>query len=235
MTDRQNAKLNMYEKVLIVFNEYKDVYAKVPALGIAVNKLQEHVTDIKSVTKQQTENRPQDVTKDKSSAIDRLVDITLKISSPIYVYASDTVNNRLLGRVNLNKSMFYSVHDQQALTISKIVASEAKSCGEVLLDYGVTKDDLTALDAAIAQVEGLINAPLITIGTRKLYTSNLRELFVAADSIVYDKLDKLMRLFKTSNPEFFTLYSNARNVINTAARKRKNDGEDMATEETTNE
>jgi hypothetical protein len=56
-------------------------------------------------------------------------------------------------------------------------------------------------------------------------------LFVAADSIIYDKLDKLVRLFKTSKPEFFTLYNNARNVVNTAARKRKNDGENATVEE----
>jgi hypothetical protein len=50
----------------------------------------------------------------------------------------------------------------------------------------------------------------------------LRTLFVRADSIIYDKLDKLIRLFKTSSPEFFALYGNARNIVNTAARKRKN-------------
>jgi hypothetical protein len=54
-----------------------------------------------------------------------------------------------------------------------------------------------------------------------MYTDSLRELFVAADSIVYDKLDKLIRLFNSSSPEFFTLYGNARNIINTAVRKRK--------------
>jgi hypothetical protein len=63
------------------------------------------------------------------------------------------------------------------------------------------------------------------VGERKMYTENLRELFVAADSIVYDKLDKLIRLFKTSSPDFFVLYGNARNVVNTAARKRKSESE----------
>jgi hypothetical protein len=61
------------------------------------------------------------------------------------------------------------------------------------------------------------------VGERKVYTDNLRELFVTADSIVYDKLDKLIRLFKTSSPDFFALYGNARNVVNTAARKRKSE------------
>jgi coenzyme F420-reducing hydrogenase beta subunit len=43
-------------------------------------------------------------------------------------------------------------------------------------------------------------------------------------------LDKLIRLFKTSKPEFFALYGNARNVVNTAVRKRKDKG-NAATEE----
>jgi hypothetical protein len=37
MTDRQNAKLNMYQKVVHVCYEYKQVYAGVPAMVIAVN------------------------------------------------------------------------------------------------------------------------------------------------------------------------------------------------------
>jgi hypothetical protein len=231
MTDKQNAKLSMYQKTLNVCNEHKQDYAGIPAFENAVNKLQQYVTDIQSATQQQMENSPKGSTKEKSFAIDRLVDATLKVTNPVYVYASDTGNSRLLEKMNLNKSMFYGGHDQTAVTLSKIVAAEAKNCGAILRDYGVSETDIADLDTTIAQVEALINAPSGVIGERKLHTSTLRELFVAADSIVYDKLDKLIRLFKTSKPEFFTLYSNARNVVNTAARKRKNTGESAATEE----
>jgi NADPH-dependent 7-cyano-7-deazaguanine reductase QueF len=68
----------------------------------------------------------------------------------------------------------------------------------------------------------LINTSSGVMRERKLYTSSFRELFVAADSIIYDRLDKFIRLFKTASLEFFTLYSNARNIIvNTAAKKEK--------------
>jgi hypothetical protein len=66
-----------------------------------------------------------------------------------------------------------------------------------------------------------MTAPTSEIGKRKVQTGTLRELFVQTDSLIYDKLDKIMRPFKTSNPDLFALYSNARNIINTAARKRK--------------
>jgi hypothetical protein len=221
MTDRQNAKLKMYQKVLNVCNKHKQKYAGVPALVNAVNELNIRVSDIQSVTQQQTETSSKGATKDKSTSIDRLVELSMKVANPLYVYAFDTKNNSLLEKVNVNKSTFYRNHDQAALTLAKIIAVEAKTYSEALRDYGVNDTDISELEAVISQLEGLINTPSNVIGERKLYTSTLREVFVAADSIVYDKLDKLVILFKTSMPEFFTLYSNARNVVNTAVRKRK--------------
>jgi hypothetical protein len=230
MNDRQNAKLNMYQKALDVCDEYKEEYAGIPALVNAVNGLKTRVSEIKSVTQQQTATVPKGATKDKSDVIDRVVELALKVANPIYVYAFDKSDNRLLQKVNVNKSMFYRNHDQATLTLAKIILAEANIHSAALTDYGINNADIAELETAISQLESLITAPSGVIGERKMYTSNLRELFVAADSIIYDKLDKLIGLFKSSSPEFFALYSNARNVVNTAARKRK-DKKDVAEEE----
>jgi hypothetical protein len=230
MTDRQNAKLNMYQKVLDVCNEYKKEYAGIPALVTAVNGLKTRVSEIQSVTQHQTGTVSKGATKDKSDVFDRLVELALKVANPIYVYAFDTSNNRLLQKVNVNKSMFYRNHDQETLTLAKIILAEANAYSTALTDYGVNNADFAELETAISQLEGLITAPSGVIGEHKLYTSNLRELFVAADSIIYDKLDKLIGLFKSSKPEFFALYSNARNVVNTAARKRREGAKEVKDE-----
>jgi hypothetical protein len=235
MNDIQKAKLKMYQNVLTVCSEYEEVYAKTPVFVSAVDELKQQVANIQSATQQQIVNNPKGVTIDKTFAIDRLVEISLKVANLIYVYAFSTGNNQLREKVNMNKSMFYRNHDQDSVALSKVIATEAKNNAETLLNYGLSENDITALDAAIVQAEELINAPSITIGTRKLHTSNLRRLFVAADSTIYDKLDKLIRIFKTSKPEFFILYTNARNVVNTSARKRKNTGENLAEEETKDE
>jgi len=52
-----------------------------------------------------------------------------------------------------------------------------------------------------------------TIGERKQKTTNLMQLFASLDSIFYDKLDKLMVLFKQSRPDFYDEYRTARNII----------------------
>jgi hypothetical protein len=55
----------------------------------------------------------------------------------------------------------------------------------------------------------------------KQQTANLVHLFAYTDTLLHDRLNKLMRVFKDTEPDFYGLYFNARNVINTAARKRK--------------
>jgi hypothetical protein len=221
MTDKQNAKLNMYEKVTNVCDDNEQVYAGVSAFANSVRELKGQVSKIKSITQQQSEANSKGATKDKSSAVDRLVEVVLKVANSLYVYALDTKNNRLLEKVNVNKSLFYHTHDQAALTLAKTIAAEANTFGNELHIYGIYDADRAELDAAIAQLEKLINTPAGVVGERKLHTGNLRELFVVADSIVYDKLDKLITLFKTSSPDFYALYGNARNIVNTAVRKRK--------------
>jgi hypothetical protein len=221
MTDKQDAKLKMYQKILNVCDEWSREYAGASATVSAVDELRQLELDIRVATKQQKESNPKGATKEKDSAFDRMTELSLKVADPLYVYGFNTGNSRLMEKVSVNKHMFYNVHDQEALTLAKIIAGEAEANASILPDYGINAADIAELDAAIAQVGKLINAPASVIGERKLRTGSLRELFVAADSVIFDKLDRLIRVFKTSSPEFFALYGNARNVINTAARKRK--------------
>ena len=59
-----------------------------------------------------------------------------------------------------------------------------------------------------------------TIGECKQKTTNLVQLFAGLDSTLYDKLDKLMALFKQSEPDFYDEYRTARNIIFNRERTR---------------
>jgi hypothetical protein len=221
MNDRQQAKLNMYQTVTNVCDEHVKECAEIPAVVNAVNDLKGQVSKIVSLAKQQTGTKTQGATKDKSEAFDRMVVLSLKIANPLYALAFETGDNRLLKKIATNKSEFYNTHIQDALNLAQNIADEANTYGVRLHDYGISDADCIELNDAIVQATELKQAPKGVIVERQSYTSNLRQLFVAADSIIYDRLDKVMTTFKTSAPEFYALYSNARNVVNTAARKRK--------------
>jgi hypothetical protein len=215
----------MYQKVQNVCNEYAQVYAGVPAMVTTVNHLKGRVSEIEAAAKQQTGIKPQGATKDKSEAFDWMVVLSLKVANPLYALAFDTGDNRLLKKVTVNKSEFYNIHAEESLRLAQNIADEANAHSSALLDYGINDADLNELNDAIVQAKGLKLAPTEVIAKRQNYTGNLRQLFVATDSIIYDRLDKLMAPFKLSDPEFFAMYSNARNIVNIAARKRKKDTE----------
>ncbi|MDR1181885.1 MAG: hypothetical protein LBL13_07900, partial [Bacteroidales bacterium] len=179
MNDRQNAKFQMYKKVLDVCSENESEYAGIPACVSAVNDLKIQVKKILEVSKQRTEIQPTVVSEVKSSAIDRLAELGLKVAYPLYAHAFSTGDKHLLGKVNVNKSMFYNSQDQSALTLAKIIAESAKANREVLRNnYGISDADMAELDAVIAEFEKLMVAPSGEIIKRKGYTGSLRELFV---------------------------------------------------------
>jgi hypothetical protein len=63
-----------------------------------------------------------------------------------------------------------------------------------------------------------------TIGERKQKTTNLAQLFAGLDSTLYDRLDKLLVLFKHSAPEFYGEYRTARNIIFHTEHQKKEGG-----------
>ncbi|MDR1879110.1 MAG: hypothetical protein LBQ64_06060, partial [Bacteroidales bacterium] len=65
-----------------------------------------------------------------------------------------------------------------------------------------------------------IVSPRMSITERKQHTENLVYLFAAANSVLYDKIDKLIGLFKQTHPDFVSRYKSARNLINTSPRKK---------------
>jgi len=225
MNDRQESKLNMFQKVLDTCREHKQVYAGFPAFADSVGQLEGAVSAIRQGAQQQAGTTTQGYTAKKSVALDRLAQQSLKVADVIYVYAFRNNNQPLLRKVSVNKSSFYRGHDNDALTLAKNIAVEALSHISELTDYGIDSVELLALQEAIAGFESLISKPQTVTGEHKLYTGNLKQLFAEADSILYDQLDKLVTLFKVSAPDFYTLYKNARNVIDTAKRNKKKEAE----------
>jgi hypothetical protein len=220
MNDRQSAKFQMYQKVLDVCSENEDEYVDILACVSAVNELKAQVKKIMEVSKQQAKTRPTVIPEGKNSTAVSMMKLNSKETYPLYAYAFSTGDKHLPGKVTVNKSMFYNAKNQAWLTLARIIAENANVNSQVLHDYGVGDTNMVK-DAVIAELEKLIMNPFGEIVRCNSYTNSLWELFIVTDLLIYDKLDKVMKPLKISSPEFFSLYSNARNVVNTVARKRK--------------
>jgi hypothetical protein len=63
----------------------------------------------------------------------------------------------------------------------------------------------------------------MAIIVRKLYTKSIDDQTLILDAIIKVHLDKLIRGFKKTIPDFYELYFNARHVIDQAHKKPEND------------
>ncbi|MDR3244813.1 MAG: hypothetical protein LBT50_00085 [Prevotellaceae bacterium] len=221
MNDRQESKFRMFRTVSEICHNNEQTYAGMPAFVNAVILLDNGINAISLGAQQQSRTVSGGVSEEKSRAGETLALESLKTANALYVYAIDTNNKTLQTNVSLNKSMFYNGHDEASLVLAKNIAAEAHSHAAELLGYGVNAAAIATLDSAVAAFESLIVKPQTTIDERKVYTGNIKQLFAETDSVIYDRLDKLITLFKTSDPDFYALYKNARNIIDTARRHEK--------------
>ena len=88
-----------------------------------------------------------------------------------------------------------------------------------LADYGITQTDVTGLDAMTTQFHGAKTAPRKAIATRAGQTKTLTPAVKTVTSLLRNRLDKEMLLFKKSNPEFYAGYASARVILDRGARK----------------
>lgn len=107
------------------------------------------------------------------------------------------------------------------LTLAQRLLELAHKHSAQLLSYGHDPEKMSAIEQAISAYSNLIAKPMDAIAERKQKTTNLKELFARLDSVLYDKLDKLIVLFKSSHPDFYGEYRTARNVIDSSIRHRK--------------
>lgn len=223
MTDKQSAKWKMYLLVLQILKEQQALFAGIPVFENLIKELEEICNQIKIVTEEQEKKTLRGTSNLKNEAEIRLVTETVKIGNVLSVLATDLNDKILLSKTIVNKSMMYHALDTEALNIARRILKEALANAGNLRDYGLNDNDIQSLQNVINEYEPLIIAPRAVVSKTKQITANLAHIFADADTLLNDRLDKLMSIFKTSAPDFYAEYFNSRNVINTSARKKPSD------------
>jgi len=227
MNNKQIAKQNMHQAVLLALEENAGIYASVPAFQNAADEFKALVSEIDETARLQLKSTVEAATAEKADTEITLVNETVKVANALYAMAMVTNNEALLPKARMTKSMLYSSSDRNALILARNIFSLAGDHTEELADYGIDAEAIAQLEQATNAYEQQIAGPRAAISGRKSITSQLAALFARADTLLNDRIDKMMSLFKTSQPDFYAVYFNARNIINTAARKQKTGTEEV--------
>jgi len=212
MDDRQENTLSMYQVVGPLLDANATVWSGVPAFVSARTAFGTEVTTIQAQA--QAQQQPSTgVTADKQQLRSAMADAAMVVVGPLSAFAAVTGNGDLAAQTAFTRSDFSYGRDNDAATNGDVVHTHATANAAALVNYGVTAAMLTALRSAIDAYRASISLPRQVITTTSAATTQLAAAYVRADAVLTGQLDKLMELFRLTNPTFYQEYQSAREII----------------------
>lgn len=220
MNDSQSNNLDMYILVNDFYLDNQVTLDLVLARATAFGLLGTNLTAINAQVAGQSTNTT-GVTQDKAALRNTLDNITVTVLSSAKVWANVTENNTLAAEFNYSLSDIQEIKDDTMQGFCDFRIQLVTDNLAALADYGIDNNAVTAWQDALDAFVNKVGSPRQAINTRHLHTANLKAIFKATGKLFRDRLDPLMLIFKTTDPELYAAYQQARIVID---RKGKGTG-----------
>ena len=108
----------------------------------------------------------------------------------------------------------------ELLNLAKTVQSHASANLKVLVsDYLVPETDFTALDNALTTLAQIKDAPRLAIAAHHVATLSFPTAIDYVRSLLRNEADKMMEIFRDSQPDFYVSYFTARVIIDRSATR----------------
>ncbi|TCZ64591.1 hypothetical protein [Flaviaesturariibacter aridisoli] len=218
MTAKQEPQYDMFELVEKCLKANLSIFETMPAVKRTANRFLSLVNDI-GVAAGRREAIGFSGT-DKFLARTALAEVLAGVGGIIGAWAIDTGDNNLHRQVAHSKSDFKNMRDSDL----KVVANHFKTIVDThaadLEPFGLDADMRTDLEANIGRFTDLKTATRSGVVDRKKENAKLKTFFTAANKILNEQLDKLIRAQQKKHPELVAAYNNARIIVNNASRKK---------------
>ncbi len=221
LTARQEAKLNMYQVVQGYCAENSAIVDTNIAFKDSVTDFGVEVAAIDSGAQLVGTNLT-GIAADKTVSRSSLTTETVTMAGRIYAYAAKIGNNTLKQAADITDTDLRRFKDGELAPACQAVHDLADANKVELADYGVTAPKLAALQALITAFAADVPKPRAAIAGRKTTREQIRQRYENADSILRDRMDRLVNDFAANNAEFVAGYFNARIIVDPKSKSKEN-------------
>ena len=211
MNNKQIAKKNMYDKMLLFFTTNGTIWATFLPLVAAIARFvtkRENLQTYMTKQAQPTEG----LTTDKTGKRSKAVEILVKFARKGRAWAHDTGNTVLEGLFNVRVDDFYELSDTEALTLLRIVWTGLDANVGSMGDYNVTAGDVGDIKDAIDAFDAVKEAAGVLDGVKVSGTEGIEELTHKLDEEL-DVIDDLfVSEYETSHPGKVAEYKSDRKM-----------------------
>lgn len=225
MNSNQISKATSYRLMLIEAENDPTSVSLISNFAKGMLKLAQIVTDIDSVSVQQSKNLT-GITEGKNIVMETICDYLVDISGAVHSYANGISDKTLQAKVNYTANQISNMTQPELINLSAVVLEEAgKIPAAALAEEGITADEITDFTAMYHKFKGMTTDKREAVIDQSSYTQKLADLFEEAADLKKNTLDRLATQFQRKAPEFYQKYKAASTVIHKRAAK-------AATEET---
>lgn len=220
MTDRQEDRMSMFDVVIGICDEHIDLISPKMAMLATYNKFKAKVQLINDISIEQLEVM-KGLAVEKKQLKRQLATSAAIVARVVTSYAMDLEDYVLVGEVDYSETELYKYRDEIIHAHCQIIFNRAQAHDTAMLDYGISTEILTDLQAAITEFEEKSAAPTLARAAKKVATQRLKEEIKATMELLKLRLDNNMSIFRLTDPHFYKLYKSSRKIRKSGGRKKK--------------
>ncbi len=218
MNKLQNFRLMMYYSVISISTAKKVLWDGNVPFALSFDLFTQKVQLIQSFSKMQTAEII-GTTSAKNEKKKELISLILFFEQRLKSFASANNNIGLYDSLGFNSTRLKYMHDSNLPVVAGTLIQLADEYYDPLTSYGITGEWLTNFKNIAENFSSELLKPRNAIMQKKLATEALSALFKEADTILRDRLDNDIIVFKADNPDFFNQYFMARIIADKGHRR----------------
>ena len=217
MNRRQTNKVTMYKTVDGVLDQNNAVWNGMAPFAAAVVEFKGKLAAI-DASAQKQETSMHGAAGDKNDARDALEDVLFLMCEALAVLAHTTGDNELRDLATVTPSSLDRLDDEELGNRATTVLARANAKKTELAALQVTQANIDELEESLQNFQGVKAKPRTAVVERAVQTESLSALLRDAGNILRDRIDRLVNLFRRTNPEFVAAYRSARVVVDRVGR-----------------
>jgi hypothetical protein len=213
MMDKQENILRMYYAVSAVCETNSEIWQENEVFTASYRKFQAKIPEIqkfKDVLKMEI------IATETFKSIDRieLEEMGFYISSKILNFAKNSANEQLYSDIHTYRNNLLKSSDHELVTICSNFSQQASIHLNALSEYGISAENIAEFQQFLTFFSSNLNRLRLSTTKNKSTQDVLRKYYKEADDLLKNKLDIEIEFFKNSDPDFYNLYTAAREIIN---------------------
>jgi hypothetical protein len=215
MDQAQTNRVTMYKTVAAYLDSQNAVWNGMAPFVVAVHDFKNKLAAIDDAAQQQ--EAPSGASDSKAGARDALEDVLFLTSEALGVLAHASNDHDLRALTDVHASLLDKIPADELINRATLILARANARKTELATMQITQANLDELAQALQDFSAVKEQPRQATVDRMTKTESLAQLIRDAGGALRNQIDRLVNLFRRSNPEFVSGYRGARVVVDRAA------------------